>query len=93
MKAKAKLKNALTGPGSGGFISILQKTYDITFAQHPVSKYILVEIQTISGLTGIGPECTVVAATRTVIHDDWTEFHRLWNVVEELDPGVKPEGY
>ncbi len=93
MKAKAKLKGVLTGLGSGGFISILNKTYEITFAQNPVSRYILVEIEVMTGLTGIGPECTAVTGTRTVIHDDWTEFHRLWSVVEELDASVKPEGY
>ncbi len=93
MKAKAKLKGSLTGLGSGGFISVLNKTYQITFAQNPVSKYILVEIEVITGMTGVGPECAVVTGTRSVIHDDWTEFNRLWNVVEELDPTIKPEGY
>jgi hypothetical protein len=93
MKAKAKLKGVLTGLGSGGFISILNKTYDITFAENPVSNYILVEIEVITGMTGISHECTVVTGTRSVIHDDWAEFHRLWNVVEELDSSVKPEGY
>jgi hypothetical protein len=93
MKAKAKLKGALTGLGSGGFISVLNKTYHITFAQNPVSKYILVEIETTTGLTGVGPECQVITGTRSVIHDDWVEFHRLWNVVEEVDSTVKPEGY
>ncbi len=93
MKAKEKLKEVLTWPGSGGFISVLNKTYDITFAQNPGAKYILVEIEVTTGLTGIGAECQVVTGTRSVIHDDWTEFHRLWNVVEELDPSVQPEGY
>ena len=93
MKAKAKLKGALTGLGSGGFISVLNKTYNITFAQNPDAKYILVEIEVTTGLTGIGLECQVVTGTRSVIHDDWTEFHRHWNVVQELDSSVKPEGY
>ena len=93
MKAKAKLKGVLTGLGSGGFISVLNKTYEITFAKNPVAEYILVEIEVITGMTGIGPECSVVPGTRSVIHDDWIEFNRLWSVVEELDSTVKPEGY
>ena len=93
MKAKAKLKGALAGTGSGGFISVLNKTYQITFAQNPDAAYILVEIQVTTGLTGVGLECQAVTGTRSVIHDDWAEFHRYWNVVEELDPSVKPEGY
>ena len=93
MKAKAKLKEALTGTGSGGFISVLNKTYDITYAQNPRGKYILVEIEVTNGLTGVGPESQSVIGTRSVIHDDWASFHRHWNVVEELAPHVKPEGY
>ena len=93
MKAKAKLKGVLTGSGSTGFISILNKIYEITFAQNPVSRHVLVEIQTITGMAGVAPECAAITGSRSVIYDDWLEFHRVWNVVEEIDSTVQPEGY
>ncbi len=93
MKAKAHLKGTLTGLGSGGFISVLNKTYEITYAQNPVSKHVLVEVEVITGMTGSEPEYAAVTGIRSIIHDNWTEFHRSWNVVEELDASVQPEGY
>jgi hypothetical protein len=93
MKAQAKLKRILTGVGSTGFISNLYKTYQITYAQNPVSRYILVEIQITTGRLEALEDNRVVTGTRSIIHDNWVEFDRTWSITEVLEASMQPEGY
>lgn len=80
MQASATLVKVLDYINQFGSIHDLEKRFIIAYAKHPLSDYIWVEVFTKDGKW-------------RVVHDNWDDFSRYWQIDEELDSTINPEGF